>query len=246
MRSDSRTCEAGNGQGDSVTIAAPPPWTEIGAAPPPGRSLPCSNGREEGFLSVPAGNSSLHATKYSQREGHRHTRQSDAGNWFFSPYFSKNTPPVLTWVCPLSPPRTARIVATPRPYPGDGDRRRNQSWAAIGPGGGYVRAGPLGLGRRGVPGCCGERSRREGAVPRGGRGAARAREGGASGAQPPGCQATASAGLTVGEAEARRRDGRHKPTGPGRPSGRPACWKGLQQCPAALSLGGWGVFIKPA
>lgn len=36
----------------------------------------------------------------------------------------------------------------------------------------------------------------------GARGAARAQVGGASGAQPPGCQATANGGLTVGEGEA--------------------------------------------
>lgn len=38
-------------------------------------------------------------------------------------------------------------------------------------------------------------------------------------AQPPGCQATARAGLTVGGAEARRREGG--------PSGRAACWGGV-------------------
>lgn len=84
-------------------------------SPPPGQSVPWPNKREEGFGSVARRNSSLRAIKYTQREGHRHNSQSDSASCFIFPYCSNNTPPGPTGVYPLSPPRSARMVATTRP-----------------------------------------------------------------------------------------------------------------------------------
>lgn len=124
-------------------------------------------GGKEGFGCVPRGNSSLRATKYDQREGHRLNRHSVSGNWFYFPYSSKEhtarSPAGLCSVPPRAPPGWSPPHARIQETAPDAGNRAQPPLDQEAP---TSERDHRARGLSGVPGCCGERLRRQGAVPR--------------------------------------------------------------------------------